>query len=145
MSKKLVAGVVIGIGLLVGLSVMLVAELKHKYDTPIETEVEESENELVMPTSQNDDYETVGENQELVTIEGVTYAANLNDYIDVEKFAEAVGQYGRVTVTSYGGGIGGEFIVTIYTDSGEYTGVWDDPNGVWYESKDDYKGDVDAN
>jgi hypothetical protein len=49
MSKKLVAGVVIGIGLLVGLSVMLVAELKHKYDTPIETEVEESENELVMP------------------------------------------------------------------------------------------------
>lgn len=133
MSKKLVAGVVIGIGLLVGLSVMLVAELKHKYDTPIETEVEESENELVMPTSQNDDYETVGENQESVTIEGVTYVANLNDYIDVEKFAEAVGQYGRVTVISYGGGIGGEFKVELSTDKGHIAGMWYDTSGTWVE------------
>lgn len=111
----------------------LVAELEHKYDTPIETEVEEIENELVMPTSQNDDYETVGENQELVTIEGVTYAANLNDYIDVEKFAEAVGQYGRVTVISYGGGIGGEFKVELSTDKGHIAGTWYDTSGTWVE------------
>lgn len=145
MNKKLVAGIVVGIGLLVGVSVVIVTELKHRFDSTVETTVEESENELVMPTSQDDDYETVGENQDAITIGEVTYVANLNDYIDVEKFAEAVSQYGEVTVTSYGGGVGGEFVVTISTDSGEYTGVWDDPNGLWYESKDDYKGEVDAN
>ena len=133
MSKKLVAGIVAGVGLLICVSVILVTELRHRYDTVVETEVEESENELVMPTSQDDDYEMVGENQDAVTISGVTYVANLNDYIDVEKFAEAVSQYGEVTVTSYGGGIGGEFIVTISTDAGEYTGVWDDTEGTWVE------------
>lgn len=145
MSKKLVACIVIGAGLLIGVSVVIVTELKHRFDSTVETTVEESENELVMPTSQDDDYETVGENQDAITIGEVTYVANLNDYIDVEKFAEAVSKYGEVTVTSYGGGVGGEFVVTISTDSGEYTGVWDDPNGLWYESKEDYKGEVDAN
>ena len=120
----------------------LVVTILHKQSTVIEETTRYVDEE---PTTMNIDDVSIVSGNEDKTVGEIKYSANLNDYIDLARFEEAMGQYENVVVLSYGGGFDGVFVVTISTDTGEYTGVWDDPNGVWYESKDDYKGDVDAN
>ena len=131
MNKKVIA-ILSVVGLLVIACVVGVSSMMHG-KSEVDPEVG-TEDLLVVPTEGgNDDAQTVHENQDAIVVDGVMYMANLNDYISTDEFAQAVSQYGDVTVVAYSGGVGGEFGVELETSSGSIRGTWYDMKGEWVE------------